>query len=200
MFTTRVVRRRRNGFTLIELLVAMIVSGILISITTATYTLFRTSMNLDQSRAQLDQNGRLVLDRLSRELRQTQDVVTTFPASPSDNSIAQPGEIEFEDGNANDLTYRRYYIVSGVLKLDIKQYTFSYDPNTRVLWDAIGTSGESPNPTVLSTQDVADSVQSVAFYGDSLLQMIVTTIDSYGQTYTVRTTVLGRNTPLGRNS
>jgi len=190
---------RKTGFTIIELLVAMIISGILVGIATQTYTLFRKSMNLDQSRAEIAQNGRLVTDRLSRELRQTPDVVTIFPASPNDNSVPQPGEIEFQDGNANDLTYRRYYVVNGTLKLDIKQYTFTYAPNQRVLWNAVGNNGEAPTATVLSTQDVADDMQSMVFYGDNLLEMIISTGDSYNQTFSLETTVLGRNTPLGRD-
>ncbi len=196
---TTINRVRKPGFTLIELIIALLISGILVGISTATYTLFRKSLNLDQSRAEIAQNGRIIIDRLSRELRQTNDVVTVFPATINDNSIAQPNGIEFEDGNANDLSYRRYYVVNGTLKLDIKQYAFNYDPNHRVVWNAVGTGGISPTPSVVSTTDVADHVQNLIFYGDNLLQIQINTVDSFNQTFTVRTTVLGRNTPLGRN-
>jgi len=190
---------RKAGFTLIELLIALIISGILVGVSTETYSLFRKSLSKDQSQAEIAQNGRIVLDRLARELRQTNDVVTVFPASTTDHSVAQPNEIEFQDGNANDLTYRRYYIVNGTLKLDTKQYAFSYDPTHRVVWNAVGTGGVSPTASVISTVDVADHLQDLIFYGDNLLQVQVDTVDSFNQTFTVRTTILGRNTPLGRN-
>src|ERR1044072_1460625 len=148
---------RRPGFTLIELLVAMIVSSILISITISTYSLFRKSMNLDQGRSTIAQNNRIALDRLSRELRQTPEIVTEYPADADDTSVAQPGQIEFEDGHANDLTYKRYYITGSTLKVDVKQYYFSYDPTYRVTWNAVGNGNVAPIANTISTQDIADN-------------------------------------------
>lgn len=183
----------KPAFTLVELLVAVAVSSVLVFITVSTYSLFRRSMTLDQSRAALAQNGRIAFDRLSRELRQTPEVVTDLPADPNDTTVVQPGEIEFEDGHANNLTYKRYYVASGVLKVDVKQYYFTYDTGTRVKWNAVGTSGESPISNVISTNDVADSVQSVSFYGSNQVQMLITLQDSDSQQLQLRTTILGRN-------
>jgi prepilin-type N-terminal cleavage/methylation domain-containing protein len=183
----------KRGFSLVELLVAVAVSGILVAITISTYSLFRRSLTLDQSRAGLSQNGRITLDRLSRELRQTPDVVTTLPTTSSDNSVTQPGYIEFEDGHANDLTYKRYYVSSGVLKVDVKQYYFSYDTVTRVKWNAIGTGGVSPVSNVISTSDIADGVSSIAFYGSNQVEVLLSMQDSDNQTLQLRTVILGRN-------
>jgi prepilin-type N-terminal cleavage/methylation domain-containing protein len=183
----------KRAFTLIELLVAVTVSGILIGITISTYSLFRKSMVLDQGKTSMSQNARIALDRLSRELRQTPDVVTTIPADTNDTSVAQPGEIEFEDGHANDLTYKRYYISAGVLKVAVKQYYFSYDTGTRVKWNAVGTGGVAPISNVISTNDVADNVNTVAFYGTNQVTILITMQDGENQQYQLRTTVLGRN-------
>jgi prepilin-type N-terminal cleavage/methylation domain-containing protein len=183
----------RRAFTLVELLVAVAVSSILVTVTISTYSLFRRSMTLDQSRAALAQNGRIALDRLSRELRQTPEVVTELPVDVNDNTVTQPGEIEFEDGHADDLTYKRYYIANSTLKVDVKEYYFTYDTATRVKWNAIGTSGESPVSSVISTNDVADNVLSVAFYGSNQVQILLTLQDSDSQQTQLRTTILGRN-------
>lgn len=178
---------------MIELLVAVAVSGILVAAASSTYSLFRRSMALDQDRAALSQNARIALDRLSRELRQTPDVVTTLPTDPTDVSVAQPGEIEFEDGHANDLSYKRYYLVGAVLKVDVKQYYFTYDPGVRVKWNAIGNGGVSPISNVVSTNDVADNVASITFYGSNAVQVLLTMQDTEGQQLQVRSTILGRN-------
>jgi prepilin-type N-terminal cleavage/methylation domain-containing protein len=182
-----------RAFTLVELLVAISVSTILVGITASTYSLFRKAMGADQSRADIAQNGRTALDRLTRELRQTPDVVTILPADTADTSVAQPGELEFEDGHANDLTYKRYYISGSILKVDTKQYYFTYDTGTRVHWNAVGTGGVSPVSNVTATNDIADLVQSVAFYGSNEIQIVITTTDGKGQTLPIRTKVLGRN-------
>lgn len=184
--------KRKSGFTLIEVLVAIIISSILIGITVSVYNLFRRSMLQDQSKADIVQNARISFDRLTRELRQTPDVVTTLPADPSDNSVTEPGEIEFEDGHTQDLTYRRYYIASGTLKLDTKEYYFSGTPAIRVRWNATGGSGVL-TAHVISTQDIADSVQSVSFYGSNQIQIILVTAGESGQTFPLRTVVFGRN-------
>lgn len=141
----------------------------------------------------MSQNARIALDRLSRELRQTPEVVTELPTDPSDLSVAQPGAIEFEDGHANDLTYRSYYVAGGVLKVDVKQYYFTYDPDHRVKWNAVGTGGVAPVSNVISTNDIADSVSSIAFYGTNEVMMLITMQDSEGQQFQLRATVLGRN-------
>lgn len=187
------MRTTSRAFTLVELLVAVTVSAILVGITASTYSLFRKSMALDQGKADIAQNARIALDRLSRELRQTPDILTTLPLNPADTSVAQPGVIEFEDGHANDLTYRYYYISSGVLKVTIKQYYFTYDTGTRVAWNAVGTGGVSPVSSNVATYDVADNILSVAYYGDNELLVIVTSQDSNSQQLQMRTTIHGRN-------
>jgi prepilin-type N-terminal cleavage/methylation domain-containing protein len=182
-----------RAFTLVELVVAIAISSILIGITVSSYTLFRRSMNLDQGKSDITQNARVALDRLARELRQTPDVVTPLPADPNDNSVAQPGQIEFEDGHANDLTYRRYYISGGILKVDVKQYYFSYDTATRVKWNAIGNGGVAPVSSIVSTNDIADNALSVSFYGNNQVLILATMQDGNAQQIQVRTTILGRN-------
>jgi prepilin-type N-terminal cleavage/methylation domain-containing protein len=183
----------KPAFTLVELVVAISVSAILVGITASTYSLFRRQMALDQNRTLIAQNARIALDRLSRELRQTPAIVTQIPVSPSDTSVLQPGQIEFEDGHANDLTYRRYYIQDGILRVDIKQYYFTYDSGVRVRWNEIGAGGVTPVSNVITTHDVADQVQSIVFYRDFSVTILLTTQDGDGQSFQLRTTIHGRN-------
>lgn len=175
-------------------------SGILIGITTSVYSLFRISMTRDQSRAELSQNARIALDRLTRELRQTPYIVTELPADRGDTSVPQPGEIEFEDGHAepgdsNYLTYRYYYVSQGILKLEIKEYYFSSNPSQRVRQSDIGVGGEHPVENILSVPaiDISENVQSIAFYGSNLLDVQINTADGQNQSYSLRTQVVGRN-------
>ena len=189
----------RAAFTLIELLVAMVISSILITATTSVYTLFRKSVTADQAKADITQNGRIAMDRISRELRQTSDIVTDLPQDPADTSVIQPSGIEFLNGHAvvgdsNYLTYNKYYISGGVLKLDVKEYYFASFPNTRVVWNTVGSGGSAPVAHVISTQDVADRVTGIHLYDDNnVITMVLTTGDGQRQTSTLRTAIVGRN-------
>jgi len=173
--------------------VALVVAGILIALSTSIYNVFRVSVSRDTGRANAVQNARIATDRLSRELRQSPAVVTDIPIDPSDTSVAQPGQIEFEDGHANNLTYRRYYLSGTTLTLQVKEYYFAGSPSTRVHWNQTGPGGVTPVSSVISTQDVAEMVKSLVLYGDTEIQTIITTGDEGIADYVLRTTVERRN-------
>lgn len=171
----------------------MLVSGILVGITVSTYSLIRTSMNLDTMKADSAQNARVAMERMSRELRQAAEVVTMLPSSAADTSVVQPHEIEFEDGHANDLTYKRYYLDGTTLQMQVKEYYFSTAPSTRVQWNAVGGSGEAPIAAIITTQDIADMVQSLTLYESDVFQVQIVTGDGMNQAYHLQTSVAGRN-------
>ncbi len=184
---------KRAAFTLVELLIAMLVSGILVGVTVSTYTLIRTSMTQDNLKAASAQNARVALERMGRELRQAPEIVTNLPTSSTDTSVTQPSEVEFEDGHADDLTYKRYYLNGNILQVEVKEYYFSSAPSTRVRWNSVGGSGESPISAVISTQDIADMVQSITFYENEVFQVEIVTGDGINQSYSLKTSVEGRN-------
>jgi prepilin-type N-terminal cleavage/methylation domain-containing protein len=187
--------KNRRAFTLVELMVALLISSILISVTASIYVLIRKSIALDQNRSDIGQNARISMDRITRDLRQTREVVTVLPTSPTDLSVTQPGQILFEDGHpattdSDYLTYRNYYLTpSGVLNLDIDYYYVSPDTTTRVHWT-------TPNATlaVISTVAIAEHVGSLSFYNNAgAIKVVVTTTDGTSQNYTLKTTVVKRN-------
>ena len=188
----------RTGFTLVELLVAIIISSILIGVTVQTYTLFRKAVVQDESRSQLNQNGRVALDRLTREIRLTPELLTIFPANVADNSVVQPEEIEFQDGyvsvmDTSYLTYHRYYLNGTTLELDIKQYYFASQPTVRVDAASVDSSNNPPISQIISTQAIAQEVSSFNLYGRKPLQIVLTTSDNFNQLYPLRSNVTGRN-------
>ena len=149
-------------------------------------------MAYDTAWANSAQNARVLLDRISRELRQAKDVVTQIPANEDDESIQQPHLIEFEDGHANDLTYRRYYLEGTTLKLDVKEYYMASDPSTRVKWDTTN-NGTPAVSSVISSVDVAEMVQSLRFYGGNTIQIVIQTGDGTAPNVTMQTSIQGRN-------
>jgi len=194
MYMTNRYHSLRPAFTLVELLVAMVLASIMVSLTVSTYSLFRKAMAADQARADISQNGRIVLDRLSRELRQSADISTTLPTDQSDMSVTEPHEIEFLNGHSTDMTYRRYYLNSSTLELDSKEYYCQNEPTVRVLNSPASCSVSDPlTMHIISTTDVADHVQSISFYGDRSVTVMLTTTDGLTQTYTLESTIYRRN-------
>lgn len=181
--------KKVSGFTLVELLVSIMISSILITCTISIYSIFKKSMIRDQQKIEISQNARIALDRLSRELRQANSVLTDFPTDASDQSVAQPSEVEFADGHSNDLSYKRYYLSSSTLKLDTEEYYFSYDPDFRVRFNDIGTSGEAPIKRVVETQDIAENIHELKFYEPGGVEIQITTFDGSGQEYDLQTLV-----------
>ena len=186
--------RARPAFTLVEMLVAMLVSSILVGATASVYSLFRRSMAADQQKADFSQNGRIILDRLTRELRQSPLVVTDLPTGPLDTSVPQPASIEFENGHASDLAYYSYYLSGATLQLDVVQYYFATSPTVRVLNTATDAAGNPPVRNVISTTAIAEDVRSLAVYGsDSQITLAVTTGDGGNQDYHLETVIERRN-------
>ena len=198
-------RSSRSAFTITELLIAVAVASILVVMTVSLYSLIKRSIVQDQTKADLSQNARVVLDRLSRELRQSPQIVTQLPtnqagsalvpqAVPIDANTPQPNEIEFRDGHANDLTYKRYFLSGTTAEMQVKEYYFAGSPGVRVLSTATDGQGNPPVAGVISTQDVAENVKSMTFSASgTAIQAIIVTSDGGNQSFSLETSVVRRN-------
>ena len=85
---------RRNGFTIIELLIAMTLVTILLG--SLAYSLLATLKTYDANDhvAQVTQTARVVLTRMSSELRTAENVTVTPSASTTTLTIAPPANPE----------------------------------------------------------------------------------------------------------
>jgi prepilin-type N-terminal cleavage/methylation domain-containing protein len=180
---------RRSGYTLIELVVVLALALALLTAAVATYTAFRRSISLDVQRASAMQNSRVALDRLSRELRQSAELVTNL----DEGQVT--AVLEFADGHTNDLTYKRYSISGTLLRLEVAEYYFASAPTVRVRWNAEDQFGNPPVRAVLSTQDVAEQVLtfSAAAPEAGMVTVVVTTGELPLLQYSARTTIALRN-------
>jgi len=177
------------GFTLMEALTGAILGGIVLMI---IYSSFVTGQKLTQRgalNAELSQNGRISLDRISREIRQTDQVTTTLSEDPPDPSQA---EIIFEDGHTDIIQYIRYYLSGTDLRKEIKHYYFPSDPGTWVDYNAKDGYGQPANSNIDSDQIVAQFVSHLNFYGEKTIGIDLS-IEKDGRKIDFRTKNLGRN-------
>ena len=92
-----------TGFTLTELLITITVMSLIIGVVYGAYILSQRAYLSGGVSAEILQNGRIVLERMSRELRQARGIVTDLPeerVNPSEEIIFQDGHLVtiFEEG------------------------------------------------------------------------------------------------------
>ena len=104
----------QGGFTLLEALVAMAVFGIFVASMSIGLATCNIIWARGQSRAEVQQHGRIALDRIAREIRVSgydpAGVIATLP-SPHAIQIAQSDRLTFvgdvdRDGTLDEVTFR----------------------------------------------------------------------------------------------
>lgn len=97
-------RKKNIAFTATETVVAIAVAtGIMLSIY-SLYLLHQRAYRKGEEAGEVIQNGRIVLERLSRELRQAKEIVTILPDTRDSEELSPPNNIKFQDGHVPQIT------------------------------------------------------------------------------------------------
>jgi len=180
---------KQQGFTLIEILLAITISVILFMILASSYDLSQKIYNQTDTKAEITQNGRVILDRLIREFRQTPDIVTQLGESYTDASH----EIIFQDGHdISIINYIRYFLDGNNLDRQDVYYFFPEDPSTHVLWNAKNQDGSFPQLTSSTPRVIGEYVDDIEFWGKRLININLYLSKSSGSEI-LNTAVYGRN-------
>ena len=199
--------RLLTGFTLIEILITI---GIFIAVLTAFLTLYLLTQKFyqkTQDQAEVLQNGRVVLERLSRELRQAVEIITALPQTPDSPENPPVNEIEFEDGHhpspyqdlGSDYYYIRYYLDEEKSEI-IRQYrVYCFEDCLSCLsytrWNDLKMEGEeqiSPHPCNLEERVVGEYARSFTFWGSNLVYIGID-FSKHNESLRFETNVSGRN-------
>lgn len=193
------IKNGTSGFTLIELLIALSVGLVMLMAVFNLTLLARKAVALSVGRGELTQNGRLALERMARDLRQAQMLVTRLPASAALTGFPPPAQLEFQDGHdPASLTYLRYHLLGNALYRESSYYSFSSAPGARVPFNIRDAQSNFPIKTVLEDAVIADSFQSLQFFGVKLItvraDLLFGTIRAH-----LETAILARNLPGSGN-
>ena len=186
--------RQKNGFTLVELVIALTISILIFLIVVSAYDFNQRLYSDIDTRSELVQNGRVIIDRLVREIRQAQKMVTNLPADTSDPDNL-PDEIMFQDGHdISTIKYLRYYLDGSDLKRQIIAYYFTSDPDNYVYWDATDKDVPHGPPTMVILEDrvVGEYVDDIEFWGNKLIHINLYLYKN-NRSETINTSVYGRN-------
>ena len=179
----------KHGFTLIELIVAF-AGGMLVLVSLLDiFFLSRTALRKGGNLAEITQNGRIAIERLSRELRQAETLVSTLPESEQD----AVSTISFQDGhNASALNYIRYYLSGGALHRELSYYYLDNAPSTHVPFGALNDDGSVAKQSVTEDEIIAEYITSLDFWGGQILNTAIS-LEEDTVAITTATAVFVRN-------
>ncbi len=200
-------RRSNTGFTLVEILITITIF-VLVSI--AVFNLFSFSQRFYSQgtiRAELLQNGRVILERMAREIRQAEEIVTPLP-QVADNPDNPPSlEIEFQDGHmpspyehlGSDYYYIRYYFSTSTGEIYRQYRVYCFDSclicNTYFQWNDTMIEGEETVYPVfcnLEEKIIGEYIDDLKFWGAGLIDISLV-LKNRGQELDLQVKLFGRN-------
>ncbi len=178
-----------KGYTLAELLIALAIFALVV---VAIFSFLLTAQRVSregENIAEISENGRIILKKITRELRQTREIVTDLPAT----SAATTDTLEFEDGHRQEpYHYIHYFKEENEVKREVKRYYFPSNPQEFLPWTATSSEEDlsvaiTEGPTV-----VGRYVSKLEFWGEPAVNILVS-LEKEGKEADYQTKVFGRN-------
>jgi len=183
---------KTKGFSLIEIVIVISISTILFLVVAMVYYISQSTYQKTDTRAEIIQNGRVITDRIIRELRQSQSLVTALPDDNS-NPATIPSEIIFQDGHdTTDIYYIKYYLLGTDIMRNYMVYYFASDPDTYVYSYDTDQYGNEPLSRVLDTRVIGEYVTDLEFWGNGLVNINLY-LNKNSETINISTSIYGRN-------
>ena len=182
--------KEENGFSLLQIIVALALFTLAIVMVVSLYSLSNRTYNKASRTAEMAQNARVALNRMTREIRQSPQIITDLS---SDRSGAK-SEIMFRDGHdLEETTYINYYLDDTDLRRSEWAYYFPSEENIYVEYNARDEDGDSPEKKVLSDHLVGEYFQNMEFWGTQELVKIYFNLKINGEEFEIGSSVYSRN-------
>jgi len=179
-----------KGLTLIELITSLGVMVIVMIAAYTTYSVHQKAFKSGSDYLDWSQNGRIALDRMSREIRQTPIIITSLPSASSQSAV---NEILFQDGHtANPIKYIGYYLDGTNLMRKVIHYYFPSEPDQWVPYGSHDAQGTPPLVAQDENQVIAESVTSLSFWGEKVIYIKIN-VGRSDKNLSLQTAVWGRN-------
>lgn len=185
------IYKKRGGFTIVEIMVSVSLFAILILLVNSLYSVSQKAYTKGSNKGELVQNARVCIDRISREIRQSVEMITALPATSTENHSS---EIFFRDGhNIDEISYIYYYMDEDQLIRQHRAYFFSSEPDVYVSLSSVDETGNPPEVKILEDRVVGEYFDSVGFWGSDGLVHIEMALSKNQDDIKVRTSVYSRN-------
>lgn len=182
---------KQKGLVLTELLLTIFVISLTFGIIYSSYMLNQRASKRSVRVAELAQNGRVIIERISREIRQAKTIVTNL----SDQEFQATNTIMFEDGHVdNPYNYIRYFQENNVIKREAMGYYFSGDlAQELVPWNSIPPFGQSLSTTSIELpQAIGEYINVFKFWGSRSIYIYLE-LEKDGEALEMESSVFPRN-------
>ncbi len=180
-----------KSFTLIETLIIVTVFALAVGIIYGSHILSQKAYSEGETSAELIQNGRVILERMSREIRQAREIVTEL----SEEEDAATSTIIFEDGHIDeDYHYVRYWWDDNRIKREVVGYYFSDDPEEiLVAWDSVFPPGQTLETKILEPPAViGEYANDLKIWGSEVVHLKLI-LGKRDKSINLATSIFGRN-------
>lgn len=183
----------KKGFTLIEVLIVIVAGTLVLTAIFSVYVVNSRSYRQSVNQQELAQNARISLERMSRDIRQAERMVTSLPPTATDQLNPPPDAVQFQDGHeTTKIQYIKYYKQNQNLKRQVLHYSFTSNPTVWVSWTAQDQLGNPPTEHIDEDVVKAEKISALKFYGNKVID-IEMQVQNNADTFNFRTRVWGRN-------
>lgn len=187
--------KKLKSFTLSELLIAVTITALVVEAAYFASTIGQRTFKTSTEKIELTQNARVVLDRLSRELRQATEVTTELPATTDDPELPPSNTIQFEDGHTEITQYIKYELDGTTIRRKLIAYYFGSSLPDSSEWVVAGARDSENNPpssSEITNEVIAENVSALTFYGENVIYINMA-VTKEGQTENFATAINARN-------
>lgn len=182
-----------KGFTIVEVLVVISIFVLVLGIIYGSYSLSQKAYRDIEATTEINQNARVILERMTREIRQAKEIVTELSDEEPEESVSPELGIMFEDGHIEEsYYYTRYFKDENNIKKQVIVYYFSGSPAIFVPWDAIPPEMETLENTILEDRIIGEYVVGIKFWGQEVVNISITLEKKY-KNINFRTKIFARN-------
>jgi prepilin-type N-terminal cleavage/methylation domain-containing protein len=183
-------KKQEAGFTLLEVIVALSLFTIVIIMALSMYMLSAQTHSRMSAKVEMAQNVRVSLSRMSREIRQSPEVVTELSTNKEDSA----SEIIFQDGhNQEEIGYIEYYLDGTDLRRSEMVYYFPSEEDEYVSYNTRDRNDELPEKKIVEDRLVGEYFEDLNFWRDEEVVNIEMTLELAGDNFKVGSGVYHRN-------
>ncbi|MFA6171873.1 MAG: type II secretion system protein [Patescibacteria group bacterium] len=188
------MRIPEKGFTILEITVSMFLFTFVIILVGSSFIIAQKAYNKGATENELTQNIRVCLDRITREVRQSVQIITLLPAVATDPENPPSNEIIFQDGhNISQITYLRYYIDGSNIKRKHYAFYFDDDPAVYVTHNSTDAYGNPPSEISLSDDIIGEYAEDMKFWGTDGHIFLSLSLTKNQKTIKIDTSIYSRN-------